>query len=199
MKTNVIGTILLAAGASMRMGEPKQLLPFQGASLLRRQAQTALGASDAAVVVLGANAEIIKNEIADLPVQIAENADWQTGMSGSISCGLKTLLAGETKLEAVIITVCDQPLVDEHLLGKLVEKFRETAALIVACEYEATRGVPALFSRALFAELLALDETGGAKQIIKKYESQTAAVPFPGGAFDVDTKSDYEKLLRDFS
>ncbi len=198
MQTDSVGVILLAAGASARLGEPKQLLQFHGESLLRRSAKTALAASSRVVVTLGSQIEILRTEIEDLPVEIVENNDWETGMSGSIKVGLKKFLDDADELKAVIVMVCDQPLVNEELLARIITKFHETDASIVACAYQNTLGVPALFRRNLFPELLALDAQKGAKQLIKKYESQVSAISFPEGAFDVDTPADYEKLLKNF-
>lgn len=199
MKTNSIGIILLAAGASVRLGKPKQLLRFRGETLLRRSANIALAVSKNFVITLGANLKILRQEIENLPVQIAENKDWKEGMSGSIKIGLEKLADIGESINAVIIMVCDQPFVDENLLRKIIEKFEQTDALIVACEYQNTLGVPALFHRKLFPELLALDAQTGAKQLIKKYQSQLAVVPFPEGAFDIDTLADYENLTKNFT
>jgi len=193
-----IGVILLAAGASVRMGVSKQLLRFQGETLLRRMAKTALVVSNRVVVALGSQIEILRKEIEHLPVEIVENEDWETGMSGSIKIGLKKLLADADELEAAIVMVCDQPFVSGELLEKLVVKYKETDSLIVPCEYQNTLGVPALFHRELFPELLALDAQTGAKQLIIKYRTRTAAVPFPEGAFDVDTPEDYENLMKNY-
>lgn len=198
MKTSSIGIVLLAAGASTRLGEPKQLLHFQGETLLRRTAKIALTLTNRIVVMLGANIEILRNEIEDLPVQIAENKNWKTGMSGSIKAGLEKLLADREELRAVILLVCDQPFVNENLLREIIEEFEQRDSLIVACEYQNTLGVPALFSAKLFPELLALDSRKGAKQLIKKYQTQTAIVSFPKGAIDIDTPTDYENLLKNF-
>lgn len=195
METGLIGVILLAAGESARMGEAKQSLRFRGETLLRRAVESALAVSSKIVVTLGARVEILQKEIEDLPVEIVENKDWKTGMSGSIRVGLSKLLIDADELRAAIVMVCDQPFADAILFGKIIETYKETGALVVACAYQNTLGVPALFDRKLFPELLALDASTGAKQLIKKYEAQTALVPFPEGAFDVDTPADYEKLI----
>jgi len=199
MPNNSIGIILLAAGASTRLGEPKQLLQFRGETLLRRSAKTAVAVSNRVVVTLGARVELTRREIEDLPVEAVENKDWKTGMSGSIKIGLEKLATEADKLKAVIVMVCDQPFVNEDLLEKIISKYEEADSPIVACEYENTLGVPALFAERLFPELLALDARTGAKQLIKKYRAQTAIVSFPEGAFDVDTPADYENLMKNFS
>lgn len=196
--TDSIAVILLAAGASIRLGEPKQLLQVQGETLLRRSAKFALAVSSQIVVTLGSNVEKMRGEIEDLPVEVSENKDWKTGMSGSIKTGLEKLLADTNNLEAVIVMVCDQPFADTRLLEKIISAYNETNSLIVACEYQNTLGVPALFQKELFPELLALGSQLGAKQLIKKYKSQTVRISFPEGAFDVDTPSDYENLKKNF-
>ena len=198
MKSNLIGVILLAAGASVRMGAAKQLLEFQNQTLLRRSAEIALQVSEKVVVTLGARSSILRKEIEDLPVQTAENEDWERGMGGSTKIGLERLLATNADLRGVIITVCDQPFVTADLLNRLIAEFDRTNASVVACEYAATLGVPALFSAALFPELLALAPSHGAKQLIKKHLSETVAVAFPEGAFDIDTPQNYEKLIKNF-
>lgn len=196
MKSNLTGIVLLAAGASVRMGEAKQMLEFRAKTLLRRSVETALKVSDKIVVTLGARSDILRTEIEDLPVQIAENKDWETGMGSSIKLGLERLIEANDNLQNVIILVCDQPFVNADLLQKLVAEFERTDAPVVACEYEKTLGVPALFSIELFPELLALAPENGAKTLIKKYSAETVATPFPEGAFDIDTPEDYEKLLN---
>ncbi len=198
MQTDSIGVILLAAGVSARLGEPKQLLRFRGETLLRRSAKIALAASNRVIVTLGARIEILRKEIEDLPVVIVENKNWETGMSGSIKVGLKKFLDDADKVKAIIVMVCDQPFVNENLLKKIITKFQETGSPIVACEYQNALGVPALFCKNLFPELLALDAQTGAKQLIKKYHAQTAAISFPEGAFDIDTPADYANLMENF-
>ncbi len=198
MQTDSIGVILLAVGASARLGEPKQLLRFRGETLLRRSAKIVLAASNRVIVTLGSQIEILRKEIEDLSVVIVENKNWETGMSSSIKVGLKKFLDDADKMKAIIVMVCDQPFVNENLLEKIITKFQETDLPIVACEYQNALGVPALFHKNLFPELLALDAQTGAKQLIKKYQAQTAAISFPEGTFDIDTPADYENLMENF-
>lgn len=194
-KERKIGAIILAAGGSSRLnGESKQLLEFQDKTFLRRSAQIAVAANfHSNVVVLGANSENLRKEIEDLPVKIAINENWASGMSSSIKTGLAELIK-EENLEAVVITLCDQPLVTTNTLLNLCDAFSQTGKPIAACEYENTVGVPALFSKKVFDELMNLRESDGAKKIIKKYERHTALVVAPEAALDVDTLEDYTKL-----
>ena len=196
MSSNTIGIILLAAGASVRLGAAKQLLEYENQTLLRRSAATALQVSAEVVVTLGARSEVLRREIVNLPVKIIENKDWEQGMGGSVKIGLEKLIEADENLKGVIIMVCDQPFVSADLLGKLIAKHKETNAPIVACEYADTLGVPTLFSARLFPELFALEPSHGAKTLIKKHREQIVSIAFPEGAFDIDTPEDYERLLK---
>ncbi len=191
---------MLAAGASRRLGNsPKQLLEFRGKTLIRRAAENALASRcDKICVVLGANAEKIEREIGDLPLEIVVNEDWASGMGASLKCGLEKLLEAAPNLSAVVVTLGDQPLIDAGIIDNLIEAFLKTQKPIVASEYEETVGVPAIFARSLFDELanLAAEEPGGAKRIIEKYAASVEKIPVPEAAFDIDTRADYENLLR---
>lgn len=187
--------IILAAGNSTRLGKPKQLLEFQGKTLIRRAAETALAAGcENVVVVLGANSDRIKKEIENLPLKIVINENWESGMSSSIKTGLEKLLETEPNPSSVILTLCDQPLVDAKTILRLIETRHKTQKKIVACEYRETLGVPVIFSREMFKELLNLQGDAGAKFLIKKYLSDAAKIPVPEAAIDIDTAEDYEKL-----
>lgn len=195
MNSSPVGLIILAAGASTRMGSPKQLLAYRGCTLIRHMVDVAIASvCQPIAVVLGAHAERIKPEISDLSVQIVENQQWEEGMSSSIQVGLKALLAINPNLEAVIITLCDQPFVSSQTLDQIVEAYRYTDKPIIASEYAGTFGVPALFNCILFSELLALKSTEGAKQLIKRHIHEVFSVPYPEGAIDIDTPHDYEQL-----
>ncbi|HEX9927422.1 MAG TPA: nucleotidyltransferase family protein [Pyrinomonadaceae bacterium] len=192
-----IGIIILAAGASTRMnGKPKQLLEFEGKTLLRRAAETALSSGLRPVaVVLGANAEKLQTEIKDLPVHPAINENWASGMGGSIKTGLSVLLAENMDTEAAILMLCDQPFVTAETLNRLVETFQKTKKPIAACQYAETLGVPALFTREMFAELSDLQGDAGAKAVIRKHAAEVAKTPAPEAAFDVDTQADFQNLF----
>jgi molybdenum cofactor cytidylyltransferase len=195
MNYSTIGLIILAAGASTRMGTPKQLLAYRGCTLIRHMAEVAIASiCQPIAIVLGANAEQIKPEISQLPIPIVENQQWAEGMSTSIRVGLEALLAVNPNLEAVAIALCDQPFVSPQTLNQLVEAYHLTGKPIIASEYSGTLGVPALFSRTLFSELMNLKNTEGAKKLIKKHIHEVFSIPFSEGAIDIDTPNDYEKL-----
>lgn len=195
MNHSTVGLMILAAGASTRMGTPKQLLAYQGCTLIRHMAEVAIASvCQPIAIVLGANAERIKPEISQLPLQIVENQQWQEGMSSSIRAGLKALLAMNPNLDAVAIALCDQPFVSPQTLNQLVEAYHLTGKPIIASEYSGTFGVPALFSGTLFAELMNLKSTEGAKKLIKRRIHEVFSIPFPEGAIDIDTPKNYEQL-----
>ena len=192
----MIGIILLAAGASARMGTPKQLLKYKGSTLLQLVLDTATAAGGKVVVVLGAYAETIQQQLNRRMAQVVENTNWQQGMSSSIRCGLEALLKSDPAMEAVIILVGDQPYISADLLQKLIAKWAVTGKKIVASTYNGTRGVPALFDTTFFPALLSLNGQEGAKKLVQQYPEEVATVDFPGGAIDIDTVEDYE-MLRD--
>jgi molybdenum cofactor cytidylyltransferase len=176
------------------MGQPKQLLVYEGQTLVRRAAETALASvCGPVVVVLGANAVAVGNEL-ELPVIVTRNGEWETGMASSLRAGLEAVLAADGGVEGVVVMLCDQPFVNAELIDTLIERRRETRKTIVATEYSDARGVPALFARELFGEIGRLNGHEGARQIIRNHSDDTAVVPFAGAAIDIDTQQDYETL-----
>ena len=191
-----VGLIILAAGKASRMGKPKQLLTYQGSSLISHAVKIALNSiCKSVVVVLGAYAEQIKPEINKLPVQIIENPDWETGMSSSIRAGISAINQNNHNLDAVIIALADQPLISEAVFNQLIEKYQDTNNKIIAAAYDDIVGVPALFNQTLFSELMDIEGDRGAKSLMGKYQDEVLTIPIPEAAIDIDTQDDYEKLL----
>lgn len=179
-----VSIILLAAGRSSRLGKPKQLLPYKGTTLLRYAASTALSSqADSTYVILGSEAEKLKGELHGLPVQVVNNPDWGLGISTSIVTGVRAL---PQSVDAALIMLCDQPRVSTQLLDSIIENHRSAGKPVVACEYGGTLGVPALFARSLFPELVKLKGDQGAKSVIQKHTTDAIAIPFPDGIFDID-------------
>lgn len=191
-----IGIIILAAGESKRLGKPKQLLNFQEKSLLRRITETAIETENKTVVVLGAKADKIIGEVKDFPVEIVINENWESGMSSSIKSGLEKLLEIESELESAILLLCDQPFVNMETVSQLIETQVKTQKSIVACKYENTIGVPALFTREMFDKLLNLKGDSGAKNLMLENSENLATISAPEASFDIDTAEDFEKLQK---
>ena len=190
--------LLLAAGNSSRLGRPKQLLAYQGKTLLRRAAETAAAAADGSpvIVVTGALHEELLPELAGLPVQVVRCFTWQAGMGASLKTGLGQLEHHQPLAETATVMLCDQPHVTPALLRELASVHGRTSQPIVASAYAQTQGVPVLFSRCLFPQLRALPDAAGAAALLRQHPGLVATVPFPAGAVDVDTEAQYRALLE---
>ncbi len=183
------GIIVLAAGASVRMGRPKQLLHISGASLIRRAVQAAIDSEGhPVVVVLGANAELIRPELDGLEVHVTVNSEWSAGMSASIRCGLERLLTLAPEIEGVVLMLADQPEITGSSLRKLMLEQKHSA--LVAARYNDVLGTPALFSRDYFDELLQLEGQSGARSLIERHRDHVRMVDLPEATRDLDTPED---------
>ena len=190
------GVIILAAGNSSRLGEPKQLLQYQNKSLIRHVAEEAIKAIQSPVIVVtGSNSELIANELIGLSIHLIHNADWMEGMASSIRVGLRELLIINKSIENVIFAVSDQPFVTADLFRSLIDKQENSHRLIVASSYENTVGTPVLFGQKYFDSLLSLNGSEGAKKLLQKFQDDVTTVPFPLGSVDIDTQEDYQRLL----
>lgn len=191
-----VDILLLAAGGSKRLGGiAKQLLNFKGHSLLRNAAETALASICRRVtVVLGRDTKRMKLELKELPLQITVNQDWKNGIGSSINSGISAILKASPAPDAVLILLCDQPLVTETYLNTVIKAYQMTESLIVASQFGNTFGTPALFSKQYFSELLELNSDSGAKQIIRKHFSNVLSLRYSAAGFDIDTSEDYRIL-----
>lgn len=186
--------IILAAGASTRLGRPKQLVEVEGESLLRRTTRLAIESGCSPVfVILGRDAASFLPELGDLEATALINEEWQSGMASSLQVGLKAVLAGNG-LPNTMVLVCDQPQLDLALLQGLLTKHRSLRPSMTASQYGETLGVPAIFSKQIFGELLDLAGDQGARKILMRHREDVSAVPFPGGGFDLDTPEDLARL-----
>ncbi|WDF45538.1 nucleotidyltransferase family protein [Chryseobacterium sp. KACC 21268] len=190
------GLILLAAGNSSRIGTAKQLLSYQGKTLLDRTIDTALEVfnQDHIILVLGADHNEIASKIQNKNIKISINDDWQSGMASSIKIGLEALLKQFQDLEHCFISVCDQPFLTSNIFTKMFQLKENSNKEIIAARYSDTIGVPALFSKKYFEVLMELSGEQGAKKIIQRSMEDVEAFEFEKGAIDIDTKVDYENL-----
>lgn len=190
-----IGIIILAAGGSKRLGQPKQLLKFEGKTLIRRSVETALNSKCSPIIlVLGANFSEIKNEVSDLKCEIVFNENWRSGMSSSIKIGLSKLLELSPDVSAVIVSLADQPLIKSTHFDNFIETFSRTTKPIIASFYNETVGVPALFAKDIFPVLLNLEGDKGAKTVLKNHPESVEIFFLPEAEIDIDTQADFEKL-----
>ena len=190
-----VGAVILAAGASTRMGVPKQLLQFGGETMLRRAASFAIEAGCRPVVVVtGANAAASRKALRALDVREAENQQWESGISSSVRVGIEAVVTASPRTAAVVLMLCDQPFVTREIIARLVAAHLETGRSIVASRYGGSYGVPALFGKDHFAELKTLKGAAGAKQVIQKHLPKVHLLPFPEGEIDIDTPDDLARL-----
>lgn len=190
----MLSILIIAAGSSSRLGKPKQLVIFQAKTLIERTVETALEVSDNVTVVLGANAELIVPFLEKYPIKNLHNSLWAEGMASSIRLGVESI---DNQASSLLLLLCDQPFVSVGLLQEMIQTQHKTQNPIVACEYGGALGVPMVFDKTIFPELLALKGDKGAKAFLHKYPNQISVVPFEKGAFDVDTVEDLEKLRID--
>jgi molybdenum cofactor cytidylyltransferase len=191
-----IGIAILAAGGSSRMGQPKQLLPFQNKTLIEHVVSAATDSlCDPIVLVLGAYSErIIATIHVPARVHIEVNEQWQEGLASSLRAGVQALRRLDDCIDGMIVSLADQPFVSANIFDALISEFQQSAKLIVASRYSDAVGPPALFHRSLLDELLQTTGDKGARRIVEKYADQVRALEFSQGSVDLDTIDDYLAL-----
>ena len=188
-----VAAVILAAGSASRMGQPKQLLTIGSQNLVQRAVRTAATAfCDPIVVVTGAYANQVQASVDPHSATCVHNAAWQEGMGSSIRRGARAVANLSPAAEALIILLCDQPLVSPQLLQQLIMTHTATRQPLVASAYANILGVPALFHKSLFPALLRMSGAAGAQTLIRQHREAVATVAFPEGVHDVDTVADYE-------
>jgi molybdenum cofactor cytidylyltransferase len=190
------GILILAAGNSSRLGEPKQLLDFKGKSLLRHVAEESLKITKSVVAVTGSNSIEISKEIDNLELIITENRIWNEGMGSSIHIGFSQLLSSFPAIESCIVSVCDQPFIDAEVFSELIQIQQDSQKGIVASKYADTLGTPVLFTKKYFTDLSKLTGHEGAKKLLQKFKDDIAEINFEKGAIDIDTQNDYQQLIQ---
>lgn len=192
-KSSIAGIILAAGGAS-RMGQPKLLLPWKGETLIHRAALVALQAGlDPVVVVTGASSREIATALSDVPVQIVNNPNWQTGQSTSVRAGIQAL---PQNTQAVVFLLGDQPFVSVALLQALISAYQNTYPSILAPFVDGKRSNPVLFDHAVFDVLCRLQGDKGARSIFDQYPPAAMEWPDDRILLDIDTPEDYQRLIK---
>lgn len=191
-----IAIIIVAAGASTRMKEAKQLLPLGKTTMLGQVIKHA-GASNAdeVITVLGSNFNTIKAEVEEEKTKIIQNKNWEEGLGSSISTGMKWVVE-QNNYSAVIILLADQPLIDTGYINLLIKTYKLNPEKIVATKYPKSLGVPVIFPATYFQELQALKDDEGAKELLKSNLKEIIPLNAANKTFDVDDKDDYEEILK---
>ncbi len=189
-----VAGVVLAAGSSTRMGgRNKLLLLLDGEALVRRAARRALAAGlDPVVVVLGHEADLVRRELTGLTLQIVVNADHAGGIHTSRRAGLAAVPPDRG---AAVVLLADMPFVTEQMLATLVERYRDSDALLVVSEYAGEPAPPSLYDRALFEEIAGQQGEGRVQHVVARHPGEVLAVSWPAAALgDVDQPEDYERL-----
>ncbi|WP_322487452.1 nucleotidyltransferase family protein [Chloroflexus sp.] len=190
-----IAGLLLAAGQSTRMGQPKQLLDWQGRPLVAHIAAEALASQLAGLtVVVGAAEAQVRAALRDLPVQIVSNPAYAEGLGTSLGAGLRALPADTA---AAMVLLVDQPLVTARLINELIDAYRAVpAALALVPVYRVQRGNPVIVAAALFAELQTLRGDTGARAVFSRYAEQIVwhETNDPAVVTDADTPEAWRAL-----
>lgn len=188
----VVG-IILAAGGSSRMGRPKQLLPWQGETLIRHVTSTVIEAGlDYIVVIVGASEEQVRPELIDLPVKIVFNPIWESGQSTSVQAGLSAIPENSG---AAIFFLVDQPEVSRTLIHTMIERHATTLAPIIAPIADGQRGNPVLFDRSTFSDFGSIHGDTGGRELFSRYPVSWVEWHNPAVLSDIDTDDDYQRLI----
>ena len=192
---NTTGIIILAAGASTRLGEPKQNLLFRGKTLLNHAIEVAILSDCKPIIIVTGAATSVLDKGRKTEIHEVNNPSWQNGIASSISLGVSYLQEKAPDINEIIIMVCDQPYVTSTLLNQLISEKHTSGKRIIASSYQDTLGTPVLFDKLYFDMLSSLKGEEGAKRIIYQNLADVSSIPFREGYIDVDTKDDYKNLL----
>lgn len=194
----MIVAVVLSAGESSRMGSPKALLPIEGQTFIEKIVAALKQTPVARVaVILGHNAEEMKQRIEHLPVEIVINPDYKLGQLSSLQTAIRHLQT-DANCDGMLVHLVDHPYIDAKLVDNMIERFYATGKLIVVPRYGAKRGHPVIFSRQLFDELLAAPLDQGAKAVVNAHRDETLEIDCAdeGITLDIDTPELYRQHVR---
>ncbi|MFL9833625.1 nucleotidyltransferase family protein [Chryseobacterium terrae] len=191
-----IKIFLIAAGESKRMGSPKQLLPWKNKTLIEHQIDNLSKLGFEINVVLGANAELIKNKIQNKNIHIIINEDWSNGMGSSISCAAHHIGDFIESYDGILIALVDQPLITTEYFHKMIKIFEVGKMNIIVSQSDSgVKGAPVLFDIFYADELKNLNGEKGAKPILEKNKENIVLMPPNAFLSDMDTPEEYNDLL----
>jgi molybdenum cofactor cytidylyltransferase len=192
----MIVAVILSAGESSRMGRPKALLPIDGVRFIDKIVTSLrLARIGKIMVVLGHNAEEMRQKISDLQVDLVINPDYKQGQLTSLRAAICSIEARNDadRVDGILVHLVDHPYINADLVNLMIERFYETKKLIVVPRYQSRRGHPVIFSRALFGELLAAPLDRGAKAVVHAHREDTLEIDTndEGAIIDIDTPEEY--------
>ena len=190
-----IALLILAAGKSSRMKTAKQLLPVGDKTLLGISIENAQKTNAENIFcVLGANANKIKSSIKKYNINIIKNLNFENGLGSSIACGIQYLQ--EFNFDAALIILGDQPVVSSDYLNTFISNFEKNPDFIFASEYPEKYGVPAIFPKRYFPDLLKLQGEKGAGDFLNNKLVAVKTINFPVNLTDIDTPEDYKNFIQ---
>jgi molybdenum cofactor cytidylyltransferase len=193
MNKSTTGIIILAAGSISQSDSPKQNLIYHGQTLLQRAIETALSTvSQTLMVILGVDAEVIIPTINNLDIYVVQNDARTEDIASSIKSGIIKIKEIKPEISSAILMGYDQPFIDTHILNMLI--LAKTKSGIAACNYNNAIGLPALFDKVYFDELLALKGDEDIKKLLTKYVDTATIIPFEQGAFYIESPKGLEHL-----
>lgn len=188
--------LVLAAGASRRLGQPKQLVKLAGRPALHIVVSNAVAvAGHAVTVVVGAHAREMTHLLAHSPASVIVNRHWEEGMASSLRFGVASL---PPACQAVMVLLGDQVAVTADDLKRLVSAWKGEESMIAASVYDQRVGVPAIFPRLSFSELAELRGDQGARMVLERNNYRLVRVPLSNAAIDLDTPEDLAALTQRF-
>lgn len=194
-----IPVLLLAAGSSSRMGQPKQLLPWGNTTLIEHQIIKLVETGNSVCVVLGCNSKLIIPVIEKFNITITINDKWNEGMGSTISHGINQIIRTFTDADAVLIALSDQPLVPASYFEKIISSFSPASEqILISQSGSGWSGVPAIFDKFYYKELSELNGNEGAKKIISRYPEKVTSMDAGEMLEDIDTPESYKILLSKY-
>jgi molybdenum cofactor cytidylyltransferase len=193
-RTGAVAGIVLAAGTSTRMGRNKLFMELEGDTLVRRTVdRVAKAGLDPLIVVLGHEADRVREALDGVRFQPVVNPDYERGVNSSLRAGMHA--ASESAARAAVVVLADMPFVTTEMIATLVETYRRSDAPLVISEYDGVNAPPMLYDRSLFPELAASEGQGCGKHVVKRHRHEAAAVSWPAEALtDLDAPEDYERV-----
>jgi len=187
------GAVILAAGSASRYGALKQVIAIDGEPMVRRIARSALAAGlHPVVVVVGAQGERVVDCLVNLDIHAVTNPDWAAGMGGSLSIGVKALLALSAPTQAVMLLLADQPAITIDALESLLAAHAAHPTRILACQHAGNFGPPCIFPLSYANDLLAMQGPYGARMLLERHAATVEGFDLPEAFRDIDTPEDYE-------
>jgi len=198
----MIAAVVLAAGESSRMGRPKALLPIDGVRFIEKIVSSFQSTKVGKIlVVLGHNAEEMRQKIADLPVLIVVNNEYKKGQLSSLVAAIRDIQSRQSsaELDGILVHLVDHPYVNPILVDVMIDRFYESKKLIVVPRYHGRRGHPVIFSRSLFSELQDTSLDQGAKAVVHAHQKDTLEIDTEdeGVTIDIDTPEEYRQFVKE--